>query len=441
MMNGKHKKQIQQVLLWSMAVVMFIALFIMPFIKLAFEGQRTFTVTVFNLLFSNLPVGDTVLSLPILARIFSLLTIVGIGIGVWFLYKRNMRWSGFFFLVTSVCTIGASISISMFGTALQQNSAVNELTTSLQSGFWLLFLLGTATGLLALWIWHYEKLFQYLFFFFSTISVLSVAVITGYMIFLGAPAIAKIGLFNFLFNTVWHPTFQTPSFGIGAMILTTIYGTLGAILIGVPIGVLTAIFLAEIAPRWMVKIFRPCIQLLAGIPSVVYGFFGMMLIVPAVRDIFHVPVGDSLFSVIIILSIMILPTIVSISETALRAVPETYKEASLATGATHIQSIFKVILPAARSGILASVILGVGRAIGETMAVIMVAGNVVNMPTLLEPVRPLTAGIVLEMSYAADLHREALFGIALVLFVFIMLVNIAFRIISKKAGDQFEGKI
>lgn len=244
---------------------------------------------------------------------------------------------------------------------------------------------------------------------------------------------AEIGVFKFLFGTIWDAS--TNQFGILPLILASICGTVGAIIIGVPIGILTAVFLTEIARPRVAKIIHPAIELLAGIPSVVYGFFGMLVIVPAIRAMFPgKTIGDSLLAAIIILAIMVIPTIVNVTENALRAVPKSYREASLGLGATPIRTIFKVTIPAARSGILSGVILGVGRAIGETMAVIMVAGNVANMPTLLGTTRFLTTGIAMEMSYASGLHRQALFAIGLVLFIFIMIVNISFTIISRKGA-------
>ena len=244
---------------------------------------------------------------------------------------------------------------------------------------------------------------------------------------------AEIGVFKFLFGTTWDAS--TNQFGILPLILASICGTVGAIIIGVPIGILTAVFLTEIARPRVAKIIHPAIELLAGIPSVVYGFFGMLVIVPAIRAMFPgQTIGDSLLAAIIILAIMVIPTIVNVTENALRAVPKSYREASLGLGATPIRAIFKVTIPAARSGILSGVILGVGRAIGETMAVIMVAGNVANMPTLLGTTRFLTTGIAMEMSYASGLHRQALFAIGLVLFIFIMIVNISFTIISRKGA-------
>ena len=282
-----------------------------------------------------------------------------------------------------------------------------------------------------------DRLAEAVFLVFACMSVGAVVIITVYMIAAGAPAIAEIGLGEFLFGTNWAPS--AGDYGILYMILTSVLGTLGAILLGVPIGLLTAIFLAELAPRPLAAVVRPAVELLAGIPSVIYGFFGMIVIVPAIKAVFPNTFGDSLLAMILILAIMVLPTIVNVSETALRAVPASYKEASLALGNTHVGTIFQVMVPAAKSGILAGVILGVGRAIGETMAVIMVCGNVVQFPQLLSSVRPLTAGVVLEMSYSYGLHRQALFSIGLVLFVFIMIVNISFTMISKR-GVKIDGR-
>ena len=292
-------------------------------------------------------------------------------------------------------------------------------------------------AVLAMWAKGGEKLAESIFLVFACLSVGSVVIITVYMIAAGAPALSEIGLGNFLFGTEWVPS--DGKYGIAYMILSSIVGMLGAILIGVPIGLLTAVFLAELAPRRLAGIVRPAVELLAGIPSVIYGFFGMMIIVPAIRRVFPSSFGDSLLAMVLILAIMVLPTIISVSETALRAVPGAYREASLALGNTRVGTIFGVTVPAAKSGILAGVILGVGRAIGETMAVVMVCGNVVQFPQLLNSVRPLTSGVVLEMSYSYGLHRQALFSIGLILFIFIMIVNIAFTIISRR-GVQISGK-
>lgn len=280
-----------------------------------------------------------------------------------------------------------------------------------------------------------ESVMNVLFALCGLFSVAAVALITGYMIVAGIPAIREIGLVNFLFGTEWASTAADPKFGILPFILTSIWGTLGAVVIGVPIGLLTAVFLSKIAPPRVAAVVRPAVDLLAGIPSVVYGLIGMMVLVPAVMEIFNLKSGTCLFAAILVLAVMILPSIVSVSETALNAVPREYEEASLALGATQIETVFRVSIPAAKSGIAAGVVLGVGRAIGEAMAVMMVAGNVANMPGLFKSVRFLTTAVASEMSYASGLQKQALFSIALVLFCFIMIINSILNFVLKK-GDK-----
>ena len=278
-----------------------------------------------------------------------------------------------------------------------------------------------------------EEVMKILFLVCGMISVGFVLFISIYLIISGLPAIMTIGPIEFLFGTTWASTASEPQFGILPFILTSIYGTAGAIIIGVPVGFLAAVFLAKVAPPKVAAVIRTAVDLLAGIPSVVYGLIGMMVLVPAVRELFGLPDGASLFCAIIVLAIMILPTIVSVSETALKAVPPEYEEASLALGATHIETVFRVSVPAASSGIAASVVLGIGRAIGEAMAIIMVAGNVANMPSLFSSVRFLTTAITSEMSYAAvgSLQQQALFSIGLVLFLFIMIINVLLNTLLK----------
>lgn len=277
-----------------------------------------------------------------------------------------------------------------------------------------------------------EVFMNLLFFVCGLIAVVFVLFISIYLIVSGLPAIREIGLVDFLFGTEWASTAAEPKFGILPFILTSIYGTAGAIVLGVPVGFMTAVFLAKVAPPRLASLVRPAVDLLAGIPSVVYGLIGMMVLVPAVRVAFHLPDGASLFCAILVLAVMILPSIISVSETALKAVPKEYEEASLALGATHIETVFRVSVPAASSGIAASIVLGIGRAIGEAMAVIMVAGNVANMPGLFQSVRFLTTAVSSEMAYASGLQRQALFSIALVLFLFIMLINIVLNTLLKR---------
>ena len=262
-----------------------------------------------------------------------------------------------------------------------------------------------------------------IFLMLGLVTVGCVLLITVYLVVSGIPAIRQIGLVPFLLGDTWESTAAQPSYGILPFILTSIYGTAGAILFGVPVGFFAAVYLAKLAPTQVKSIVEAAVSLLAGIPSVVYGLVGMLVLVPGTRALFHVPDGASLLAAIIVLSVMILPSIIKVSITALEAVPKEYEDASLALGATSIETYFRVSVPAARSGIAAAVVLGVGRAIGEAMAVMMVSGNAANMPSLFESVRFLTTAVSSEMSYSSGLQRQALFFIALVLFLFIMLIN------------------
>lgn len=283
-----------------------------------------------------------------------------------------------------------------------------------------------------------ERIMNAVFFICGMVSIAAVALITIYMVWAGLPAIIKIGPVDFLLGTVWKSTASEPSFGILPFILTSVWGMVGALIIGVPVGVLTAVFLAKLAPPKLAALVRPAVELLAGIPSVVYGLIGMIVLVPAVMKALELKSGSCLLSAILVLAIMVLPNIISVSETALRAVPPEYEEASLGLGATWIETVFKVSVPAARSGIVAGIVLGAGRAVGEAMAVMMVAGNVANMPGLFKSVRFLTTAVASEMSYAADgsLQKQALFSIGLVLFVFIMLINWLLNTFLKRGEKQ-----
>lgn len=291
-----------------------------------------------------------------------------------------------------------------------------------------------------------EKIAAGVFVFCAFFAVLAVFSITLYMIISGTPAIFEVGLKDIIFGTVWKPTAAEPSYGILYVIMTSIIGTISAILIGVPIGLLTAVFLAETAPKRLAGIVKPAVELLAGIPSVVYGLLGILILNPFIYKIemavfkdsptHQFTGGSNLISAVLVLAIMILPTVINISESALKAVPTHYKSASLALGATHIQTIFKVILPAAKSGIMTAVVLGVGRAIGEAMAISLVAGNGANLPLPFNSVRFLTTAVVSEMSYSADTHKRVLFTIGLVLFAFIMLINLALSKIMRGGKDN-----
>ena len=278
-----------------------------------------------------------------------------------------------------------------------------------------------------------EKIMHLVFLLSAAISIAAVILICVFLFSSGVPAIAQIGLKEFLTGTEWRP--GNNIFGIFPMIVGSLYVTAGALVIGVPIGILTAIFMARFCPKGLYRIMKPAINLMAGIPSVVYGFFGLVILVPLVRDYIGGR-GLSVLTASILLGLMILPTIISMSEAAIRAVPESYYEGALALGASHERSVFSAVVPAARSGIFAGIILGIGRAVGETMAVIMVAGNQTLIPEhLTDGVRTLTTNIVLEMGYATDLHREALIATAVVLFVFILIINLSFSLI-KRRGKQ-----
>ena len=284
-----------------------------------------------------------------------------------------------------------------------------------------------------------ETIMKYVFLICACASILAVILICVFLFANGVPAIGKIGIFKFLLGETWKP--GNDIYGILPFILGSIYVTAGAIVIGVPIGILTAIFMARFCPEKVYRFVKPAVDLLAGIPSVVYGFFGMVVLVPFVRDFFGIKLGMdgdgfSMFTASVMLGIMILPTIISVGESAIRAVPNSYYEGALALGATHERSVFFTVVPAAKSGIMAGVILGIGRAIGETMAVVMIAGNQPRMPKgIFEGVRTMTSNIVMEMGYATDLHREALIATAVVLFVFILLINLLFSLVKRRGAN------
>ena len=284
----------------------------------------------------------------------------------------------------------------------------------------------------------FENIVHGVFLILGLITVTCVLLITVYLVISGIPAIKEIGLINFLFGKKWAPTAAEPQYGILPFILTSVYGTAGAIIIGVPIGFLTAVYLSKVANKKVRAVIESAVNLLAGIPSVVYGFVGMLVLMPAIRKIFDVPDGASLLAAILVLAVMILPSIIKVSITALDSVPKEYEDASLALGATPTETFFKVSVPAAKSGIATAVVLGVGRAIGEAMAVMMVAGNVANMPSLFQSVRFLTTAVASEMAYAShgSLQRQALFSIALVLFLFIMLINATLNFFLKRSKEK-----
>ena len=281
----------------------------------------------------------------------------------------------------------------------------------------------------------FETIVHGIFLVLGLITVGCVLLITAYLVISGIPAIKQIGLVPFLFGKTWASTAAEPSYGILPFILTSVYGTCGAIVLGVPVGFMASVYIAKLAPKRLKKLILSAVSLLAGIPSVVYGLVGMLVLVPGIRKLFSVPDGASLLAAIIVLAIMILPSIIKVSVTALEAVPKEYEDASLALGATDVETYFKVSVPAAKSGIAAAVVLGVGRAIGEAMAVMMVSGNVSNMPSLFQSVRFLTTAVASEMAYSGGLQRQALMSIALVLFVFIMMINVALNFFLKREKE------
>ena len=278
----------------------------------------------------------------------------------------------------------------------------------------------------------FENIVRLIFTLCGFLSVAFVIIITVFLTVSGLPAIKEIGFFRFISGKVWSPTSSYPKYGILPFILTSFAGTIGAILLGVPIGILCAAYIAKCAPKGLKKILVSSVELLSGIPSVIYGLIGMIAVVPAVRNIFGLADGANLFSAIIVLTVMILPSVISVSQTAISAVPKEYEEGSLALGATKTETLFKITLPVAKSGILTAVVLGIGRSIGEAMAVMMVSGNVPNMPKLFGSVRFLTTAVASEMSYSSGLQRKALFSIALVLFIFILIINCILNFVVKR---------
>lgn len=421
--------------LLAVLTALLIGQFFAPFARFTPDGA-TYTFTGWQMVTGYLRFRDAVIGMPLLAKLLLPLPPLLGAAGLALLIGRKASAAAVCYLLAGLCPL-AAMMVTNTVAARFIDAGASTIVVGFHAPLAVAMAAGIAAAVLAMSSRGSDRLAAAVFRVFACLSVGAVLILTVYMIVSGLPAIAEIGPLEFLFGTQWNP--RQGAYGIGYMILASVFGMAGAIALGVPIGLLTAIFLAEVAPPRLAALVRPAVELLAGIPSVIYGFFGMVVIVPALRRLFPGSVGDSLLAMILILAIMVLPTIISVSETALRAVPPAYKEASLALGNTPVGTIFGVLVPAARSGILSGVILGVGRAIGETMAVIMVCGNIVQFPGLLDTVRPLTTGVVLEMNYAYGLHRQALFSIGLVLFVFIMVVNVAFTLVSKR-GVKIDGK-
>lgn len=430
----EHESWIGRLPLLLLGAISFLCYFL-PGFRILLDGGE-YSASGFTLLITRgLWTPSGILVIPISLRLAMVGCLLSALIGFVLLFFQHPRLTASCYFLEAVFALATFLCAADFSESAA-NLSLGELTIDWELPMVFAFLLSVITGLWVLLKLGKERAAQAFFFLSAFVSIGAVVIITVYLIGAGLPALEKVGVFSFLFGTDWNP--EKELFGILPMILSTIVAAIGAILLGVPIGVLTALFLVGLSPPKVAVILRCAVQLLAGIPSVVYGFFGMLTVLPMIRKLFPFSVGDSLLAVILILAIMVLPTIISVSENALRAVPIGYRDAGLALGASPMRVLFGVTLPAAKSGILSAVILGVGRAIGETMAVLMVAGNVVNFPSLFSGVRLLTTGIVLEMSYSSGLHRQALFAIGLVLFVFIMLVNGSFLILSKKRGNRGE---
>lgn len=434
--TDSSKRIIKKIPLFLFGSIAFFCAFL-PGFNIVVSGAG-YNVSCFELLTTQgLFTQAGILEVPMLLRISLACNIAFLLLGFTLLFWRLPRCTAACYFAAAVSAIASFLFSSDFSESAKMLS-IGELTLIWKPAMIVMFVLALLTGFSALIDLGKERLAHAVFFLSAFVSVGVVAIITVYLIVSGLPAWNEIGIFSFIFGSEWNP--DADIYGIFPMILSTVAAAFGAIVIGVPIGVFTALFLAGAAPKKLAAVIRPAIQLLAGIPSVVYGFFGMLTVVPLIRKFFPSSVGDSLLAVIIILSVMVLPTIISVSENAIRAVPTKYRDAALGLGAPPMRVLFGITFPAARSGILSGVVLGVGRAIGETMAVLMVAGNVVNFPEMLSGVRLMTTGIVLEMSYSYGLHRRALFAIGLVLFIFIMLVNWNFLLLTKKGAKQTDGK-
>ena len=420
-----------------------VLLFFFPYVDFNFGGQQYSLSGLTVLTASGMRVathgGSALVGLPVLMRAAVVAAPVFGLVGAALLVMKKVVPAAVAYALCAVMPVVSILNSAEIRTDVV-GLGITRVSIAYDWGMLLVLILGLAAALFAMGLRGVERLAESIFLVFACVSVGSVFFIMLYMVVTGAPAIWQAGVADFLFGAEWD--LGNEQYGTLALTLSSICATAGSVILGVPVGLLTAVVLAEVAHKNLANIVRPAVELLAGIPSVIYGFFGMMVIVPAIRDFppFHgKTIGLSLLAVILVLAIMVLPTIISTAETAMRAVPASYREASLALGATPVTTIFKVTVPAARSGILSGVILGVGRAIGETMAVLMVAGNLAQMPSLLGAVRLMTSGIAVDINYATAAQRPMLFGIGLLLFIFIMIVNISFTYISRK-GVQMDVK-
>lgn len=432
--NGDKKSFFKAAAAFGLGVISASAFF-MPFAAVTAGGMK-YTLTGMDAAFSRLDVNGGIMPLPPVMRISALLPPFLSLAGMLLLRAKKYRAGAAAFALSALCPMLFTVCSPALEASVGQY-LTGTVSLESRAGYSLTMILSAVCAVLSLWARGAEQLGEALFKISAMIAVGIAAAVMLYITVQGTPALAKIGVLKFLFGTEWSPSADVPQFGIFKMILATLVGTAGAVALGVPVGVLTAVFLSEFAPRPAAAVIKPAAELLAGIPSVVYGLFGIKIIVPAIRRLFpDDTTGEGLLAVIIILGIMILPTIISMTSSSLAAVDPALREASLAVGATQVRTVFGVQLPAARSGVVSGIILGVGRAVGETMAVIMVAGNTVWFGGLLEPVRPLTVGFVFEMGYASGLHRQALYSVGLVLFVFIMIINISFGAVKRGSAKE-----
>lgn len=422
---------------------------------------HTFRLNLIQILSGKIQISDAfIYEIPLLIKLVLTAALLACIAGIVLLLLKKPLFSGASFLFGAILSMVFVVMLNSIRTELNNiridgknleqlfGFFKNGISVAPSTGWTVFFTLCIVCALLAVWSLGGERLAEAIFFISATISIGAVLLITFYMVSEGAPGLFNTengGIMGFLFGTEWN--MNKNRFGIVNIVLGSVFATAGAIVIGVPIGLLTAVFLAELAPKKLASAIRPAIELLAGIPSVVYGFFGISVIVPTLLKLFpnqfaavRNGVGDSLLAVILVLAVMILPTIINITETSLRAVPASYKEASLALGNTHIGTIFKILIPAAKSGILSGVILGVGRAIGETMAILLVAGNIAGFPQLFKGTMTLTTTLAQEFGYASESQKDFLYAVGLVLFVFTMIVNIAFTVISKRGVQMDENK-
>lgn len=422
-------------------------LFFLPIFQLAAQSEENiFNISCFNILLRTkfnivLNSGTQTIAFPHYAHILISATLIFNTLAIILAINKHYKLAASFFSAITICSISTLPAINdLKKNLINMQISSNRIFITLNWSFFILILLNLTCITLSLLLVNLEHLAKTVFLFFSTFTVLIIISIAAYMLTSGLPAMTKIGIFNFLFKSKWHPA--TNEFGILNLIKASIFSTIGAVLLATPVGILTAVFMSELCDKKLLFFLKPLVELFAGIPSVVFGFFAMSVIVPAIKIIFSgfytndgsPVVGDSMLAVILVLTLMILPTIINTSFSALKSVPQKLKEASLSLGANKIETIFKVCIPTAKTTIISGVTLAIGRAIGETMAVIMVAGNIAKPPELLGTVRLLTTGIALDLGYASGLLKSALFAIGIVLLILITIINVSFNLLCKKGA-------